>query len=173
MRAYRPKYPWRQTMKKTTQKASIILSLLSLVFLSGCFKRAASEAPTVIIAETANVPSHPTPQKMWGICEVAINIADGTVTLVVAKGRGLTMYDAENKWVSQVTLHEKQYCRLSDGDHASIKYTIKSIKEDIVEVIVTDRFDARSFGQEITEKTKNIFVKPYKDSDINPASQSE
>jgi len=160
-------------MKKTTQKASIILSLLSLVFLSGCFKRAASEAPTVIIAETANVPSHPTPQKMWGICEVAINNADGTVTLVDAKhdGRGLAMYDAENKWVSKVTLHENQYCLLSDGDHASTKYTIKSIKEDIVEVIVTDRFDALSFGQGITEKTKIIFVKPYKDLDMNPASQ--
>ncbi len=164
-------------MKRTTQMASIILSLLSLVFISGCFKRAASEAPTVIIDETANVPSHPTPQKMWGICEVAINIADGTVTLVDAKysgdGRGLAMYDAENKWVSQVTLHENQYCRLSDGHHASSKYTIKSIKEDIVEVIVTERFDARSFGKGITEKTKIIFVKPYKDSDINPASQSE
>ena len=164
-------------MKRKTQMASIFLSLLSLFLGSGCFKRLPSEAPTVIIDETANVPSHPTPQKMRGICEVAINIADGTVTLVDAKysgdGRGLAMYNAEHKWVSQVTLHENQYCRLSDGHHASIKYTIKSIKEDIVEVIVTDRFDARSFGKGITEKTKIIFVKPYKDSDINPASQSE
>ena len=164
-------------MKRTTQMASIILSLLSLVFLRGCFKRSPGEASTVIIDETANVPSHPTSQKMWGICEVAINIADGTVTLVDAKysgdGRGLAMYDAENKWVSQVTLHENQYCRLSDGHHASTKYTIKSIKEDIVEVIVTDRFDARSFGKGITEKTQIIFVKPYKDLDINPSSQSE
>ena len=107
--------------------------------------------------------------KLWGICEVTINDAAGTVTLVDAKytgnGWGLTMYDSENKHVSQVTLKVNQHCRLSDGHHAFMKYVIKSIKDGIVEIAVTERFDARSFGKGVTEKTETISVKPYKDMD--------
>jgi hypothetical protein len=107
--------------------------------------------------------------KLWGICEVTINDAAETVTLVDAKytgnGWGLTMYDSENKHVSQVTLKVNQHCRLSDGHHAFMKYVIKSIKDGIVEIAVTERFDARSFGKGVTEKTETISVKPYKDMD--------
>jgi len=112
--------------------------------------------------------------KLWGICEVAINDATGTVTLVDARytgyGHGLAMYDCENKVSSQVTLKVYQHCRLSDGHHASMKYEIISIKDGIVEVVVTERFDARSFGKEVTEKTETISVKSYKDIDANPDS---
>ena len=112
--------------------------------------------------------------KLCGICEVAINDAAETVTLVDARytgsGRGLAMYDCENKRASQVTLKVNQHCRLSDGHHASMKYVIKSIKDGMVEVVVTERFDARSFGKEVTEKTETISVKSYKDMDTNPDS---
>jgi hypothetical protein len=112
--------------------------------------------------------------KLWGICELAINDAAGTVTLVDARytgyGHGLAMYDCENKRSSQVTLKVNQHCRLSDGHHASMRYEIISIKDDMVEVAVTERFDARSFGKEVTEKTGTISVKSYKDMDTNPDS---
>jgi len=107
--------------------------------------------------------------KLWGISEVVIDEAAGTVTLVNVRnagyGYGLTMYDCENKRSLQVILKVNQHCRLSDGHHAFMKYEIKSIKDGIVEVAVTDRFDARSFGKGVTEQTGNVSVKPYKDDD--------
>ena len=109
--------------------------------------------------------------KLWGICEVATN-DDGTVMIVDAKhagfGYGLTMYDSDNKFVSKVTLSAKQQCSLSDGHHAFLKYEVKAIKDGVVEVTVTDRFDARSFGKGVTEKTETVSVKPYKDEDKKP-----
>jgi hypothetical protein len=109
--------------------------------------------------------------KLWGVCEVATN-DNGTVTIVDAKhagfGYGLTMYDSDNKFVSKVMLSVKQQCRLSDGHHAFLKYEVKAIKDGVVEVTVTDRFDARSFGKDVTEKTETVSVKPYKDEDKKP-----
>ncbi len=111
--------------------------------------------------------------KLWGVCEVATN-ADGTVTLVDAKnagyGYGLAMYDSEEQVVPQVTLKPKQHCRLADGDHACLKYEIRAVKDGVVEVIVTERFDARSFGKNVTEQTETVSVKPYKDEDQKPAA---
>lgn len=109
--------------------------------------------------------------KLWGVCEVATN-ADGTVTIIDAKyagfGNGLTMYDSDNKFVSKVTLRAMQQCSLSDGHHAFLKYEVKAIKDGVIEVTVTDRFDARSFGKGVTEKTETFSVKPYNDEDKKP-----
>ncbi|MDD3949318.1 MAG: hypothetical protein PHT43_07625 [Anaerolineaceae bacterium] len=112
--------------------------------------------------------------KLWGICEMAINDAEGTVTLAVPRytGRGLkmTLYDNENKRVEQVTLKVNQHCLLSDNRHSFMKYLIKSIKDGIVEVEVTEHFDARSFGKEVTEQTETMAVKAYQDTDTTPDS---
>lgn len=156
-----------------TEKKNLSLAIERI----GQAKHSSDLVPSVYIDEVTSMNSLNHIQrtgKLCGICEVAINDAAETVTLVDARytgsGRGLAMYDCENKRASQVTLKVNQHCRLSDGHHASMKYVIKSIKDGMVEVVVTERFDARSFGKEVTEKTETISVKSYKDMDTNPDS---
>jgi hypothetical protein len=102
--------------------------------------------------------------KLYGICEVTIR-EDGKITLVDAKyaGYGLNfmLFSAENNVVNQVTLSPVQFCTLSDAHHVFLKYEIKSIKDGILQIVVTERFDARSFGKQITEKTQTVSIKPY------------
>ena len=55
-----------------------------------------------------------------------------------------------------------QSCSLSDGRHAFINYEFKAIKQDRITISVTDKFDARSFGNGIKETKSTVTISPYK-----------
>jgi hypothetical protein len=106
--------------------------------------------------------------KLCGICEVRLN-TNATVTLVDAKtsgyGYGLTLFSSEGKLVDQVDLGMSQSCTLSDGQHGSLKYELKSVKAGvIITLAVTDHFDARSFGGGAWEQKASVSINAYKDA---------
>jgi hypothetical protein len=113
--------------------------------------------------------------RLWGVKELLLN-TNGTVTFVDAKnsgyGHGLTMFDSKDKAVDQVVLSPSQSCSLSDGRHAFIKYELSANKDGVVTVVVTDRFDARSFGKNVTAVTKTVQIKPYKDGAEGPQQRA-
>ncbi|MHC4111565.1 MAG: hypothetical protein ACYSUY_10840 [Planctomycetota bacterium] len=103
--------------------------------------------------------------RLWGVAEVTLN-ENGSITLVDAKSSGvglnLMMRDSKNKSVDSITLSPGQACSLSDGRHAFITYELKAIEQGRIIITVTDKFDARSFGDGITETKKTITISPYK-----------
>ena len=102
--------------------------------------------------------------RMWGVAEVTLN-ENGSITLVDAKSSGvglnLMMRDANNKVVDSVTLSPGQSCSLSDGRHAFITYEFKAIEKGQIVINVTDKFDARSFGDGIKQTKENVTISPY------------
>lgn len=115
--------------------------------------------------------------RLWGVAEVTLN-DNGSITLINAKSSGvglnLMMRDANNKVVDSVTLSPGQSCSLSDGRHAFITYELKAIEQGRIIITVTDKFDARSFGDGIKKTKKTITISPYKkEEDPNkPINQS-
>lgn len=109
--------------------------------------------------------------KLWGVSEVTVN-DNQTVTMVDAThggpGYGLTMYDGAANFVASLTLTVGQSVMLSDGHHASLQYTIKSIGSGSAEIDVLERFDARSFGRGITEEKGIVKIASYKGFDSSP-----
>jgi hypothetical protein len=103
--------------------------------------------------------------RLWGVAEVALN-ENGSITLVDAKSSGvglnLMMRDSNNKVVDTVTLSPGQACFLSDGRHVFITYELKAVEQDRIVINVTDKFDARSFGDGIKETKTTITISPYK-----------
>lgn len=103
--------------------------------------------------------------RLWGVAEVALNEND-SITLVDAKSSGvglnLMMRDSNNKVVDSVTLRPGQSCSLSDGRHVFITYELKAIEAGRIIITVTDRFDARSFGDGIKETKETITISAYK-----------
>jgi hypothetical protein len=113
--------------------------------------------------------------RLWGVKELVLN-ANGTATLVHATrpgyGYGMWMLDANDKVVDQIVLSPHESCRLSDGDHAFIKYELKAVKDGVATVLVKDKFDAASFGKGVTEESKTVQVKAYKDEKAGPKQPS-
>ena len=103
--------------------------------------------------------------RLWGVASVTLN-KDQSVTLVDAKSTGigyaLMMFDSRNKVVKSVTIKTGQSCTLSDGRHAFFTYELKSIDGQKLTFVVTDKFDARSFGDGIKKTTKTLTISPYK-----------
>jgi len=102
---------------------------------------------------------------LWGVAELRLNKA-GSITLVDAKSSGvgfnLMMRNSNNKVVDSVTLTPGRSCSLSDGRHVFITYELKAIKDGRIVINVTDKFDARSFGDGIKETKDTITISPYK-----------
>lgn len=103
--------------------------------------------------------------RLWGVTELKVNV-DNSITLVDAKSSGvglnLMMRDSDNKDVDSVTLSPGQACSFSDGRHVFITYELKAIEQDRIIIKVTDKFDARSFGNGIKKEKKTITISPYK-----------
>jgi hypothetical protein len=103
--------------------------------------------------------------RLWGVAEVTLN-ENGSITLVDAKisgvGLNLMMRDSNNKVVDSVTLSPGQACSVSDGRHVFITYELKAIKQGRIIITVTDKFDARSFGDGIKRTKKTLTISPYK-----------
>ncbi len=103
--------------------------------------------------------------RLWGVAEVTLN-ENGSITLVDTKSSGvglnLMMRDAKNKVVDSVTLRPGQACSVSDGRHVFITYELVAIKDGRIVITVTDKFDARSFGDGIKETKETITISPYK-----------
>ncbi len=99
--------------------------------------------------------------RLWGIAEVKVN-ADKSIALVDAEsgyGSGLMLSLSEVQ--TSATLKVDESCTLSDGDHAFIKYEFKKLEDGKISILVTDAFDARSFGGEVKTETKKVVIKPY------------
>ena len=72
------------------------------------------------------------------------------------------MINASNaSGVDSVDLLTGQSCDLSDGRHVFITYKLKSIKRNVLTFMVTDKFDARAFGDNIKIARKEIAISPY------------
>jgi len=103
--------------------------------------------------------------RLWGVAEVALNKND-SITLVDAKSSGvglnLMMRDPNHKTVDSMTLTPGRACCLSDGHHVFITYELKAIEQGRIIITVTDKFDARSFGDGIKETKETITISPYK-----------
>ncbi|MDH4238882.1 MAG: hypothetical protein OEW48_04920 [Phycisphaerae bacterium] len=103
--------------------------------------------------------------RLWGVTEVALN-ENGSITIVDAKSSGvglnLMMRDSNNKVVDSVTLSPGQSCSLSDGRHVFITYELKVIKNSRIIIAVTDKFDARSFGDGIKRTKAVVTISSYK-----------
>ncbi|MHC4545624.1 MAG: hypothetical protein ACYTDW_11200 [Planctomycetota bacterium] len=134
-----------------------ILCLLALI-VAGCWPDEEPKNKTTIdyIRQTG---------RLWGVAEVTLN-DNGSITLVDAKSSGvglnLMMRDANNKVVDSVALSPGQACSLSDGRHAFITYELKAIEQGRIIITVTDKFDARSFGNGIKRTKKTITISAYK-----------
>jgi hypothetical protein len=102
---------------------------------------------------------------LWGVAELRLNEAE-SVTLVDEKGSGygfdLMMRDSNNKVVDSVILSPGRACSLSDGRHIFITYELKAVEQGRITITVTDKFDARSFGDGIKEAKKTLTISPYK-----------
>jgi ribosomal protein S4E len=103
--------------------------------------------------------------RLWGVAELKLN-DNGSITLIDAKSSGvglnLMMRDADSKVVDSVTLRPGRSCSLSDGRHVFITYELKSIEAGRITFAVTDKFDARSFGNGIKETKETVTISPYK-----------
>jgi ribosomal protein S4E len=107
--------------------------------------------------------------RLWGVAEVTLN-DNGSITLLDTKSTGvglnLMMRDAENNVVDSVTLSPGQSCSLSDGRHVFITYELKAIEQGRITFTITDKFDARSFGDGIKETKTTITITPYTKQDL-------
>lgn len=103
-------------------------------------------------------------QRLWGISEVRVN-EDGTVTLIDAKNLGygyaLFVFDGKGGFLEQITLSPGQSFELTDGHHAFITYELVKAEKDKIIFVVTDKFDARAFGEKIRIETKEVTITPY------------
>ncbi len=142
-------------------KRNLTLCLLVLI-AAGCRPDQDSEGGTTIdyIRQTG---------RLWGVAEVTLN-ENGSITLIDAKSSGvglnLMMHDANNQVVDSVTLSPGQSCSLSDGRHVFITYEFKAMEQGRVTITVTDKFDARSFGDGIKQTKATINISPYKNQDL-------
>lgn len=142
-------------------KSYLTLCLLALIAL-GCRPDQEPEGSATIdyIRQT---------DRLWGVAEVTLN-ENGSITLVDAKSSGvglnLMMRDANNKVVDSVTLSPGQLCSLSDGRHAFITYEFKAVEAGLITIAVTDKFDARSFGNGIKRIKATVTISPYKNQDL-------
>ena len=82
------------------------------------------------------------------------------------------MRDSKYKTVDSITLKPGQACSLSDGRHAFITYELKAIEQGRIIITVTDKFDARSFGDGIKRTKKTITITPYKKQDLPQQTDS-
>jgi len=103
--------------------------------------------------------------QLWGVAEVTLN-ENGSITLVDTKSSGvglnLMMRDSKHKSVDSITLTPGQSCSLSDGRHVFITYQLKAIEAGRITITVTDKFDARSFGDGIKRAKATVTISPYK-----------
>jgi len=135
------------------------LTLFLLVLISGGCR--ADRAPN----SSATIEYIRQSGRLWGVAEVALNKND-SITLVDAKSSGvglnLMMRDPNHKTVDSMTLTPGRACCLSDGHHVFITYELKAIEQGRIIITVTDKFDARSFGDGIKETKETITISPYK-----------
>lgn len=105
--------------------------------------------------------------KLWGISACIIN-NDNSVTFVDSKDKGygyaLWMPDDKGAPIDSITLNPGQSLKLIDGHHVFINYKFIGLKDGRIVVEVTDRFDARSFGNGVREERKKLTVTPYDDN---------
>jgi len=103
--------------------------------------------------------------RLWGISEVRLNTND-TVTLIDAQsgyGRGLWII-SDGKALPSKTIKIGESCTLIDGHHVTLTYKIKALEGNKIIIIVTEIFDARSFGDKIKTDTKEMPIEAYKNN---------
>jgi len=100
--------------------------------------------------------------RLWGISEIRIN-EDNSVTLLDSEtGYGSQLMMSLTKVVKSETINVGEKSVLIDGHHVFITYEFKKLEKNKITFLVTDKFDARSFGDGIKEETKIITILPYK-----------
>ena len=103
--------------------------------------------------------------RLWGVAAISLN-EENSITLEDDKtsgyGYGLMMFDRNHNVVDSVTIRRGQSCSLTDGRHVFIKYELEKVEDGKLTFVVTDKFDARSFGNGVKEENKTTTISPYK-----------
>jgi protein tyrosine phosphatase (PTP) superfamily phosphohydrolase (DUF442 family) len=103
--------------------------------------------------------------RLWGIAAVSLN-EDNSITLEDEKtsgyGYGLMMFDFNHKVVDAATIRRGQSCSLADGRHVLIEYELKKVEDGKLTFVITEKFDAGSFGGGVKEEKKTMTLSPYK-----------
>ncbi|MBW2172448.1 MAG: tyrosine-protein phosphatase [Deltaproteobacteria bacterium] len=103
--------------------------------------------------------------RLWGVAAVSLN-EDNSITLEDEKtsgyGYGLMMFDFKHNVVDAVTIRQGQSCSLADGRHVFLKYELEKVEDGNLTFVVTDKFDARSFGNGVKEEKKTMIISPYR-----------
>jgi len=103
-------------------------------------------------------------KKLWGISSCTVN-GDGSITLVDRRDSGighmLWFYAENGNAPEKVILRKGESCELTDGDHAFITYKFIRLDNKDIIIEVTDKFDARSFGDGIKKEKKKVVISPY------------
>ncbi|MDD4955816.1 MAG: hypothetical protein PHP17_07265 [Candidatus Omnitrophica bacterium] len=143
-------------MKRTLKIISVAVTMLLLPVCGFCQE---SYTGTIDYARKTN--------KLWGISACIIN-KDNSVTFVDSKDKGygyaLWMPDTNGAPLDSMTLNPGQSLKLTDGHHVFINYKFIGVKDGRIIVEVTDKFDARSFGNGVREERKKLTVAPYDDN---------
>lgn len=148
---------YKQHLCKRKMKRNLTLCLF-LIIAAGCRteKDPKNNATIDYIRQTG---------RLWGVAELKLN-ENNSITMIDAKNSGygyaLMMRDSKQKIVDSITLKPGRACILSDGRHAFITYELKAIEDSRIIITVTDKFDARSFGDGIKKAKKTITISPYK-----------
>ena len=105
--------------------------------------------------------------KLWGISACIVN-KDRSVTFVDSKEKGygyaLWMPNEKGGFSEKVTLKPGESFELIDGHHAFITYKFIGFEDDGINIEVTDKFDARSFGGQVKQERKVLMIIQYEDN---------
>jgi hypothetical protein len=101
--------------------------------------------------------------KLPGIEELRIE-PDGSVALIAARS-SYKLYGPDGK-TDAVRLFRNQACSVAEH-HSSLKYQLQDVKDDVVVLVVTDRFDGTSFGEGVRSTARTIEIRPYKGSRLH------
>jgi hypothetical protein len=153
--------------KRSYGKYQLKAVLLLLILCTGCTEKKPAETNQgeQTVTQSATIDAIEKSGRLWGVEEVQLN-KDGSVTLkdTMHSGEGvnLMMINASNaSGVDSVDLLIGQSCSLSDGHHVFITYKLKSIIGNVLTFMVTDKFDARAFGDNIKIAHKEVAISPY------------
>ena len=101
----------------------------------------------------------PTDGRLPGVSSLSIG-SDGVVC-IDTQNTGMRVWDGKGEPSFSARLGPGQSCKVSDGRHAFLTYKNLGVENDEALILLTDKFDAASFGGGVTESKRTVRVRPY------------
>ena len=99
--------------------------------------------------------------KLIGVEQIMLKNDDSVILTAGKCTPHLVMRDGSGRDVNSATLKVGQECQFSDFRHVTIKYKLVDIKEGTLYFLVTDTFNAISFGGAVETWAKTVAILPY------------